>query len=99
MKRPSPGPYLDRAPDLVLVSHDGSDLKGAMANPELTGKGPLTGMHTRDNAFVMVRGRHPEGVADVQDVAATVLDALGLDPGGVDGRVLAQAPANSESTI
>ena len=83
------GPYLDRAPDLVLVSHDGSDLKGAMANPELTGKGPLTGMHTRDNAFVMVRGRHPDGIADVQDVAATVLDALGLDAGGVDGRVLA----------
>jgi predicted AlkP superfamily phosphohydrolase/phosphomutase len=82
------GPFADRGPDLVLVSRDGSDLKGAMANPALTGKGPLTGMHTRDNAFVLVRDRHPEGVADVQDVAATVLEALGLDPGGMDGRVL-----------
>ena len=59
-----------------------------MANPALTGKGPLTGMHTRDNAFVLVRGRHPKGVADVQDVAATVVDALGLDAQGLDGRVL-----------
>lgn len=82
------GPLADRGPDLVLVSRDGSDLKGAMANPALTGKGPLTGMHTRDNAFVLVRGRHPKGVADVQDVAATVVDALGLDAQGLDGRVL-----------
>ncbi len=60
-RRPSPARISDRGPDLVLVSHDGSDLKGAMANPELTGKGPLTGMHTRDNAFRAGARQSPRG--------------------------------------
>jgi predicted AlkP superfamily phosphohydrolase/phosphomutase len=84
------GPFAERGPDLVLVSHDGSDLRGAMRNPGLTGKGALTGMHTRDNAFVLLAGRRAEGVADVQDVAATTLAALGLDPTPLDGRVLGE---------
>ena len=83
------GPFADRAPDLVLVSHDGWDLKGAVRTRELQGKGKLTGMHTQDNAFVLVRGAHPEGRVDVQDVAATAVAGLGLDPSGLDGRVLA----------
>ena len=66
------------APDLVLVSENGSDLKGAVRTADLQGKGRLTGMHTQDDAFVFVRGAHPEGEADVQDVAATALDGLGL---------------------
>jgi hypothetical protein len=37
---------------------------------------------------VLVRGAHPEGEADVQDVAATALAGLGLDTSEVDGRVL-----------
>jgi predicted AlkP superfamily phosphohydrolase/phosphomutase len=83
------GPFAERAPDLVLVSHDGWDLKGAVRTRELQGKGKLTGMHTQDNAFVLVRGAHPEGRVDVQDVAATAVAGLGLDPSGLDGRVLA----------
>jgi predicted AlkP superfamily phosphohydrolase/phosphomutase len=83
------GPHADRAPDLVLVSKNGWDLKGAVRTTELQGKGRLTGMHTQDDAFVLVRGAHPEGEADVQDVAATALAGLGIDPSGVDGRVLA----------
>ena len=72
----------------MLVSKNGWDLKGAVRTAELQGRGKLTGMHTQDDAFVLVRGAHPEGEADVQDVAATALDGLGLDPSGVDGRVL-----------
>jgi predicted AlkP superfamily phosphohydrolase/phosphomutase len=82
------GPHADKAPDLVLVSKNGWDLKGAVRTAELQGKGRLTGMHTQDDAFVLVRGAHPEGEADVQDVAATALDGLGLDAGELDGRVL-----------
>jgi predicted AlkP superfamily phosphohydrolase/phosphomutase len=82
------GPHVDRAPDLVLVSKNGWDLKGAVRTAELQGKGRLTGMHTQDDAFVLVRGAHPEGEADVQDVAATALHGLGLDASGIDGRVL-----------
>jgi predicted AlkP superfamily phosphohydrolase/phosphomutase len=82
------GPHTERAPDLVLVSENGFDLKGAVRTRELQGKGRLTGMHTQDDAFVLVRGAHPEGEADVQDVAATALAGLGLDAGELDGRVL-----------
>ena len=72
----------------MLVSKNGCDLKGAVRTTDLQGKGRLTGMHTEADAFVLVRGAHPDGEADVQDVAATALDGLGLDAAGVDGRVL-----------
>jgi hypothetical protein len=45
-------------------------------------------MHTQDDAFVLVRGAEFDGEVDVQDVAATALDGLGLDASGLDGRVL-----------
>jgi predicted AlkP superfamily phosphohydrolase/phosphomutase len=82
------GPRAEHGPDLVLVSKNGWDMKGAVRTAELQGRGKLTGMHTQDDAFVLVRGAQPEGEAEVQDVAATALDGLGLDPSGVDGRVL-----------
>jgi predicted AlkP superfamily phosphohydrolase/phosphomutase len=82
------GPKAELGPDLVLVSKNGWDLKGAVRNPELEGVGKLTGMHTQDDAFVLVRGARPDGDADVQDVAATAVAALGLDASGLDGRVL-----------
>jgi predicted AlkP superfamily phosphohydrolase/phosphomutase len=82
------GPKAELGPDLVLVSKNGWDLKGAVRTSELEGVGKLTGMHTQDDAFVLVRGAHPEGEADVQDVAATAVAALGLDASGLDGRVL-----------
>ncbi len=82
------GPLADRAPDLVLVSRNGWDLKGAVREQKLQGRGRLTGMHTQDDAFLLVRGAHPDGELDVQDVAATAVDGLGLDASGLDGRVL-----------
>jgi predicted AlkP superfamily phosphohydrolase/phosphomutase len=82
------GPLADRAPDLVLVSRNGWDLKGAVRTTELQGMGRLTGMHTQDDAFVLLPGVRRDGEADVQDVAATVLDGLGLDASGLDGREL-----------
>jgi predicted AlkP superfamily phosphohydrolase/phosphomutase len=83
------GPAAERGPDLVLVSRNGWDMKGAVRTPALQGRGKLTGMHTQDDAFVLVRGAQLEGVVDVQDVAATALAGLGLDASPVDGRVLA----------
>ena len=82
------GPAAERGPDLVLLSRNGSDLKGAVRTRELTGKGRLTGMHTEDDAFVLVRGARREGEVHVQDVAATALAGLGLDPSGLDGKPL-----------
>ncbi len=48
------GPYLDSAPDIVLLPHYGYDLKGSIRKDILTEKGQLTGMHTQDDAVVFI---------------------------------------------
>ncbi|MBW8014727.1 MAG: hypothetical protein FVQ82_00950 [Planctomycetes bacterium] len=50
------GPYVDEAADLVLIAESGVNLKGTMASTQLTGKGPFTGKHTLDDAFLLVKG-------------------------------------------
>jgi len=45
------GSELNRAPDLILVSKPGFDLKGNIQKKEIFGNSDLTGMHTFDNAF------------------------------------------------
>jgi len=45
------GPELFRAPDLILLSHHGFDLKASVAKTELFGNSDLKGMHTFDDAF------------------------------------------------
>lgn len=49
------GPYLERAPDLIALSHDGYDLKGSVARRGWTGTSHLEGMHTLEDAFVYVQ--------------------------------------------
>jgi len=45
------GPYLDRAPDLVILSNHGYDLKGKVNTHSIFGRTDLSGMHTQDDAF------------------------------------------------
>ena len=45
------GPETKNAPDLVLLSKHGFDLKGSVAKKEVFGNSDLTGMHTFDDAF------------------------------------------------
>ena len=51
------GPCLDDAPDLVLIAQNGFNLKGDMSATELTGKGPFTGKHTYQNAFLLINDK------------------------------------------
>jgi len=85
------GPLLDQAADLILVSVDGYDLKGAMGKDTLTFKGDeLVGMHTYDDAMLWVQGQAitAEGFC-VTDVMPTVLRLMDVPiPDDVDGRVL-----------
>jgi len=85
------GPLLDQAADLILVSVDGYDLKGAMGKETLTFKGDeLVGMHTYDDAMLWVQGQAiaAEGFC-VTDVMPTVLRLMDVPiPDDVDGRVL-----------
>jgi predicted AlkP superfamily phosphohydrolase/phosphomutase len=47
------GPFLDKAPDLVLLSHYGFDLKAGIMKESLYGKTFFQGMHSQDNAFLI----------------------------------------------
>jgi predicted AlkP superfamily phosphohydrolase/phosphomutase len=45
------GPQMPAAPDLVLLSKPGFDLKGGFEKEQETGISHFTGMHRHDNAF------------------------------------------------
>jgi len=74
------GPYLDRAPDLVVVPKRGYDLKGSVQKDILAGNSQLTGMHTHDDAVVYVnRGIRRKGPFTILDIFPTLISGLGLD--------------------
>jgi predicted AlkP superfamily phosphohydrolase/phosphomutase len=84
------GENLASAADLVLNPVNGYDPKGAFGKKALTGKGPIVGMHTYDDAMLFIRGHNikAEG-ASVIDVAPTVLDLMEIErPSDFDGRSL-----------
>jgi predicted AlkP superfamily phosphohydrolase/phosphomutase len=69
------GPYLDSAPDLVLVGADGFNLKANVKTKQLADKAIFTGKHTQDTAFLILKGLSDESV--VSDVP-TVMDIKGI---------------------
>ena len=50
------GPYIESAPDLILVAESGFNLKGKIGSDSLYSKGIFTGKHTQDTAFVLLKG-------------------------------------------
>ncbi len=53
------GPYYDNAPDLVCISNQGYDLKGNLRKKEVFSSDIFKGMHTGDDATLIV----PESIA------------------------------------
>ncbi len=82
------GGCFEAAPDLVLLPHEGYDLKGSITKQELFSNGVLTGGHTRDNAVFYVNRKVVCAAPNIVDVGTTVLQLLGLTAGAVDGRSL-----------
>ncbi|MBD3291991.1 MAG: nucleotide pyrophosphatase [Armatimonadia bacterium] len=75
------GGALMTAPDLLAIPKDGYDLKSQLGSEELFGRSPITGMHTFDDAFWLIRGRQfIEGTPRVMDGAPTVLGLLEEEP-------------------
>jgi len=81
------GDMIDRAPDLVVLSHEGFDLKGSINKTELSGNSFLTGGHTRDNAVLFINRQIDSGDINIVDVGPTVLSLLGIS-GSFDGKCL-----------
>jgi len=50
------GPYVENAPDMVLVGAEGFNLRANIKAEKLYDKGIFCGKHTQDTAFLMIRG-------------------------------------------
>ncbi|KPK65649.1 MAG: hypothetical protein AMK73_02345 [Planctomycetes bacterium SM23_32] len=62
------GPHADAAPDILVDPCDGYDLKAKLGAGHLFEKGPRTGMHTYENAMLLV-GRNLSGIAAAGNIA------------------------------
>ena len=72
------GPYLNRAPDLVLHGLPGYDIKGSMSKESLFGKGKFTGMQTYPDAFLYLRGANLNDNHGIVDLAPSILHLLNI---------------------
>jgi predicted AlkP superfamily phosphohydrolase/phosphomutase len=94
------GPYLESAPDVVLELDERYEVGRSSASRPLSRAGTRTGRsaatHRPDGILVMsgpgIREGHDLGGANILDVPATLLWALGLEiPQQMEGRVLTDA--------
>lgn len=76
------GPYFDDAPDLILISESGFNLKGTMASKEVSGKGVFTGKHTYADAFILVS--NPDSAQTLPD------DPCAIDAGKLITRLVTE---------
>jgi len=94
------GPYLDRAPDLILRPKEPSDIFFGLADfghrETVASVYRYSGMHRDYGMLIMhgpgIRGGATVEGASIQDIAPTVLHTMGLPvPTDMDGKVLARA--------
>jgi predicted AlkP superfamily phosphohydrolase/phosphomutase len=89
------GPLIEHAPDLVAVPARGVQARGSWLAREVTAPDVLTGTHTRTDAVLSVPGSIA-GLAEMTDVAPTLLASIGVHPTSLDGVDVAR-PAAAES--
>jgi predicted AlkP superfamily phosphohydrolase/phosphomutase len=88
------GPEIELAPDIVVLSNYGFDMKGSLNKVAVTGRSIFTGMHTQDDALFFASsaglyGRQEMHDVNIVDVMPTVLAAMGVESGqSLDGRVV-----------
>jgi predicted AlkP superfamily phosphohydrolase/phosphomutase len=62
------GPFMDQAPDIVLLSNEGFDLKGRL-NANIFDRTSLQGMHTQNDAFFFSSGNYKcDSIYDIKDI-------------------------------
>ena len=78
------GPLIHLAPDILLLSHWGFDLKGTIRKRTLSGNSLLTGMHTQNDAtfFFNVKGVR-EGRMNIVNIAPTAVKGVGIEADGI----------------
>ena len=58
------GPYMQEAPDMLLLPTKGFNLKAKTSPGGLTDKPMFTGMHVQDTAFLLIRGSFDDAVPE-----------------------------------
>ena len=56
------GPYMDQAPDLVLLGNKGLNLRANIKAKQLIDKGIFTGKHSQEDAFLLVKGKQNDSL-------------------------------------
>jgi len=76
------GEMLNAGPDLVAHPYNGFDLKASFKKKDsVSTRTPIVGMHTYDDAFIYIRGKHIEKENPaIVDVMPTILGLLEVDP-------------------
>jgi len=69
------GPFLERAPDLVLVANEGFNLRANIKATQLWGKDIRTGKHSQHDAFLLVKG---EGAEEIVPEKPSVADVVSI---------------------
>jgi predicted AlkP superfamily phosphohydrolase/phosphomutase len=66
------GPYIENAPDMVLVSEKGFNLKASLRANKLADKAIFTGKHTQHDAFLSINGIKDENIVPEVPTVADV---------------------------
>jgi predicted AlkP superfamily phosphohydrolase/phosphomutase len=67
------GPFLDPAPDLLVLTHNGFDVKGSVKQKDVFGRTVLEGMHTWDDAFFWSAEKAASPDLSISDLAEVIL--------------------------
>lgn len=77
------GSLVHQAPDLIVRGMTGIDFKGSLAITDVARNDVLTGMHTREDATLIIMDPGQEAsvetVASLEDLAPMILRATGID--------------------
>ena len=77
------GPHAGNGPDLLLIPHDGYDMKGKLGARSAVGDRRLQGMHTWDNAFFYSMRKDildPGEDLEIVDVPWMILRSIDVGP-------------------
>lgn len=67
------GPYLERGPDLIVLSEYGFDMKGSVKKRDIFGRTNLQGMHTWDDAFFWAQQDYGDDLS-ISDLASFIME-------------------------
>ncbi|MCJ7682099.1 MAG: alkaline phosphatase family protein, partial [Candidatus Aminicenantes bacterium] len=71
------GPFVEKGPDLIVLSEHGYDMKGSVKKKDIFGRSNLKGMHTWDDAFFWSVNEHGTDLA-ISQLSKIILDRFNL---------------------